>query len=188
MRNRMNLRMLLIAAAGCMLIGCAAIEPISQPESTSAVTETTTTAAETTTHAQTETTAAQGGLLHDPAEIGLTDTDGNGSHYQFTYDGRLFDAIYTPDNWKVVDSWQITNRSDMEMICEALRAIHPIHGADMVSYRDAADMAYEWVQHNLAYQMLSDDSPWKNNAKDVDINPADQGKSVFELYRDRLGT
>ncbi len=178
-----------VFAAAIMLAGCVKISEVSSPakQESSRITEETTAAAETTTLAQTETTAASGGLLHAPEELCMTDTDGTGTHYQFTYDGRTFDAVYTPDNWKIVDSWQITDRSDMVLICAALREIHPIHGADMVSFRDAEDMAYEWEQHNLAYQMLSDDSPWKNNAKDVDINPADQGKSVFELYRDRLG-
>ena len=73
----------------------------------------------------------------------------------------------------------------MIIICEALKTEHPIHSADYESYRTAEDMAYEWIQHNLAYELLSDDSEWKYHAKDVDINPEDQGKSVYDLYRER---
>ena len=47
-------------------------------------------------------------------------------------------------------------------------------------------MAYEWVQHNLAYEMLPDDSGYKDNAKDVDLNPDDQGKSLYDLFVDRI--
>ena len=75
----------------------------------------------------------------------------------------------------------------MTLICQALADEHPVHGADLVSYRTAEDMAYEWQQHNITYQLLSDDSPFRNNAKDVDINPADQGKSVYDLYVSRTG-
>ena len=57
----------------------------------------------------------------------------------------------------------------------------------MVSYRDAEDMAYEWLQHNLAYKLLPETSSWKENVKDVDLNPEDQGKSLLELYKDRTG-
>ena len=38
------------------------------------------------------------------------------------------------------------------------------------------DLVYEWQQHNLAYNILPDDNSWKEHAKDVDLNPADQGK------------
>lgn len=51
----------------------------------------------------------------------------------------------------------------MTLICQALADEHPVHGADLVSYRTAEDMAYEWQQHNIAYQLLSDDSPFRNN-------------------------
>ena len=57
----------------------------------------------------------------------------------------------------------------------------------MVSFRDAEDMAYEWEQHNLAYQILPESNPYRMNAKDVDINPADQGKSMLEMYASRIG-
>ena len=43
------------------------------------------------------------------------------------------------------------------------------------------------MQHNLAYQILPDDSAWKEHAKDFDIDPADQGKSMYDIYRERTG-
>ena len=48
-------------------------------------------------------------------------------------------------------------------------------------------MAYEWVQHNIAYNILPDGDKWKDNAKDVDINPADQNKSLYEMYKNKTG-
>ena len=195
--------LMLIAALLC-LTGCSAEKPdftftiaSSLPAQTTAPTgsaasptitqSATQTITQTTT--QTEATAEparQGQLLSSPEDIALTCTDGIDRSYTFTYDGTAFTAVYTPDNWKIIDSWRITDNTDMIIICEALMAVHPIHGADLVSYRDAEDMAYEWEQHNIAYLLLPDDSPWKMNAKDVDINPADQGKSVYELYQDRI--
>ena len=75
----------------------------------------------------------------------------------------------------------------MKKICQALIDIHPIHGSDMISYRTSDDMVYEWLQHNFAYSVLPDDNLWKNNAKDVDFDPQDQGKSIKEIYEDRTG-
>ena len=75
----------------------------------------------------------------------------------------------------------------MKKICQALIDIHPIHGSDMISYRTSDDMVYEWLQHNFAYSVLPDDNLWKNNAKNVDFDPQDQGKSIKEIYEDRTG-
>ncbi len=137
--------------------------------------------------AENSATASAGSLLNSPEDIALHDTDGQGTHYAFTYAGASFQAIYSPDNWKVVDSCFITNAADIAVICEALRREHPIHGADLKSERTAEDMAYEWQQHNLAYSLLPSDSPYRADTKDVDINPADQGKSAYEMYLDRQG-
>ena len=73
----------------------------------------------------------------------------------------------------------------MMIICQALSEVHPIHGKDMVSYRTPEDMAYEWQQHNFAYYMLPEESPWKQSVQNVDLDPKDQGKSFSELYEDR---
>ncbi len=128
-----------------------------------------------------------GGILTSAADIELTDVDGTGKNYIFYYDGDEYSAVYTTDNWKIRDSYRINSSSDMEIICQALIEEHPVHGADMVSYRTADDMAYEWLQHNLAYQFLSDDSSWKAKAKDVDLNPADQGLSFDQIYERQTG-
>ena len=129
----------------------------------------------------------KGGILNETADINLRDTDGNGKNYLFTYDGEDFTAVYTTDNWKIYDSYKITNIEDITIICEALNSEHQVHGSDMESYRTAEDMAYEWLQHNIAYQFLSDDSPWKEHVRDVDLDPKDQGKSFDEIYEERTG-
>lgn len=74
----------------------------------------------------------------------------------------------------------------MIAICQALIDIHPIHGKDMISYRTADDMAYEWVQHNIVYTLLPEDNLWKEHAKHVDLNPEDQGKNIKEIYDVRV--
>ena len=120
-------------------------------------------------------------------DIGLHDVDGKGKNYSFSYGGEDFKAQYTTDNWKIVDSYKITNTEDMVSICQALLDVHPVHGSDMQSIRTAEDMAYEWLQHNLAYELLPEDNPWRRNAKDVDLNSEDQNKTFREMYEDRTG-
>ncbi len=127
------------------------------------------------------------GILSATSDINLRDIDGAGTNYLFTYGGEDFSAGYTTDNWKIINSYKIDNTSDITIICQALIDVHPIHGSDMASYRTADDMAYEWVQHNLAYQTLPDDSPLKSHAKDVDLDPNDQNRSFDEIYKDRTG-
>lgn len=126
-------------------------------------------------------------ILTSPEDINLRNPDGAGSNYLFTYLGEDFDAIYTPDNWKIKNSYKINNEEDLVIICEALSAEHPVHGKDMQSYRTPDDMAYEWVQHNLVYAVLPSDSSWRHTVQDVDLDPKDQGKSFDELYEDRTG-
>ncbi len=126
------------------------------------------------------------GLLSSPEDINLTDS-GDGKNYTFTYNDEEFSAIYTEDNWKIIDSYKISNVDDNFIICQALIDEHPIHGRDMESYRTAEDMAYEWLQHNIAYEILSDDNAMKSHAKDVDLDPNDQGKDFDEIYEDRTG-
>lgn len=133
----------------------------------------------------TEAVSTPASLLTVPEDIALSDTDGSGHNYIFFYDGEEYQAIYTPDHWKIIDSYIIHRTEDMIIICEALKSEHPIHSANYESYRTAEDMAYEWIQHNLAYELLSDDSEWKSHAKDVYINPEDQAKSVYDFYMER---
>ncbi len=127
------------------------------------------------------------GILSGVDDVALTDLTGAGTDYAFIYDGTPYSAKYTPDNWEIKDSYKITNAMDMAIICQALINEHPIHGRDMVSYRTCDDMAYEWIQHNVAYSFLPEDSKWVESVKNVDFDPKDQGKSYRELYEDRTG-
>ena len=129
------------------------------------------------------------GLIKSPEEFEIYDTDGCEWDYEFVYDGRIYEAIYTaePENWKIIDSYKITDHSDMTIICKALSDIHPIHGKDYITFRTPEDMVYEWEQHNLAYKLLPDSNSWKQNARDVDLDPEDQGKGLYELYKARTG-
>lgn len=119
------------------------------------------------------------------SKIELTDLDGY--NYRLSYNDEDFDVQYSYENWRIIDSWKITNAKDMKKICELLIEEHPIHGSDMVSYRTADDMVYEWEQHNIGYMVLPEDNPWRDHAKDVDLDPADQGRSFREIYKDRTG-
>ncbi|MBQ6169231.1 MAG: hypothetical protein IJK30_04660 [Ruminococcus sp.] len=185
---------LLSAAVMCVLSGC---NKVTFTENTAAVTteavtvptteEATTTAAPTdATESITEYTAYDTSLLSSPEDIGLHDTDGNGVDYIFSYGGEEFFALYEPDNWHITDSYKIEDEDDILLICQALISVHPIHSADMQSYRAAEDMAFEWHQHNLAYNHLPDSSEWKSNAKDVDLDSKDEGKGLFNFLMDRL--
>ena len=138
---------------------------------------------------ETTTETVTSGLLGSPDELEIYDIDGGGWDYEFVYDGNTFEAIYTaePENWKIVDSYRIKNRSDMVTICTVLSGIHPIHSKDYENFRTPEDMAYEWEQHNLAYSILPKDNAWKENARDVDLDPEDQGKSLYELFKARTG-
>ena len=128
-----------------------------------------------------------GGILKSAADIELTNTDGEGKNYRFYYAGEEFEAIYTPDNWKVKNSYKIHSEADMIIICQALIDEHPVHGKDMESYRTAEDMAYEWQIHNMGYAFFSDDENLRNKAKDVDFDPKDQGLTIEEFYESRTG-
>lgn len=185
---------LLSAAVMSILSGCS---KVTFTENTAAVTtedvtvqtteEAITTAAPTdATESVTEYTAYNTSLLSSPEDIGLYDTDGEGANYIFNYGGEEFLALYEPDNWHITDSYKIADEDDILLICQALISVHPIHSADMQSYRTAEDMAFEWHQHNLAYSLLPDSSEWKSNAKDVDLDSKDEGKGLFNFLMDRL--
>ena len=185
---------LLSAAVMSVLSGC---NNVTFTENTAAVTteavtvptteEAITTAAPTdATESITEYTAYDASLLSSPEDIGLHDTDGNGVDYSFSYGGEEFFALYEPDNWHITDSYKIEDEDDILLICQVLISVHPIHSADMQSYRAAEDMAFEWHQHNLAYNHLPDSSEWKSNAKDVDLDSKDEGKGLFNFLMDRL--
>ncbi len=125
------------------------------------------------------------GSLSSPDDIKLRSDDGNS--YYFTYQDEDFYTEYYDDVWTIYNSYKITNSHDIKIICQALADEHPIHGKDMESYRTPSDMAFEWEQHNLAYQQLPEDNSWRESAKNVDIDPQDQGKTFKEIYEDRTG-
>ena len=127
------------------------------------------------------------GILVSTDDISLKDIDGKQTNYSFVYKGEVFNATYTKDNWHIEDSYKIKNKNDIAIICKALTDIHSIHGKDMKSYRTIDDLVYEWLQHNIAYEFLPDESSWKNNVKSVDLDPADQGRSAEEMYEARTG-
>lgn len=186
---------LLSAAVMCVLSGC---NKVTITENTTVVTteavttvpvteEATTTAAPTNvTEPITVYTTYDASLLSSPEDIGLYDTDGEGVNYSFSYGGEEFYALCEPENWHITDSYKIEDEDDILMICQALIAVHPIHSADMQSYRTAEDMAFEWHQHNLAYSLLPDSSDWKSNARDVDLDSKDEGKGLLDFLMDRL--
>ena len=140
-----------------------------------------------TTNSIETTNSEENGILKTIKDIKLRDLDGKKSNYLFTYKDEEYKAIYTKDNWKIINSYKIQNENDIAIICQALIDIHPIHGRDMKSYRKIDDLVFEWLQHNLMYYILPEDNTWKNNAKDVDLDPADQGKNLNEIYESRTG-
>ncbi len=137
--------------------------------------------------ASSDSNSSSAGILKSTADIELENTDGKGENYRFYYGGDEFSAIYTEDNWKIIDSYLIVSESDMTIICQALIDEHPVHGKDLVSYRTAKDMAYEWQVHNIAYTFMEEDDPQRIKAKDVDFDPKDQGLTLEEFYETRTG-
>lgn len=130
-------------------------------------------------------TDGSGSILHSPEDIGLSTTDG--SQYHFTYGGETFRAVYRTDNWQIRDSYRITNHNDMVVICRALSAEHPIPDKSGKGIRTPEDLTAEWEQHNLAFALLPEGVDLKENARHVDLNPEDQGKSILEFAKERLG-
>jgi len=119
--------------------------------------------------------------------IVLQDLDDSHTKFSFQYEGETFSASFANGAWHIVDSYKIKKEKDMKVICQTLIQKHPVLGKDGESYRTAEDMVYEWVQHNLAYEMLPEGNPWRENAKDVDLDPEDQGKNLQEMYEARTG-
>jgi hypothetical protein len=48
-------------------------------------------------------------------------------------------------------------------------------------------MAFEWQQHNIAYEQLPEGNQWRESAMNVDLDPDDQGKTFKEMYEERTG-
>lgn len=127
------------------------------------------------------------GILQSVDDLSLKDVDGKKTTFTFIYENEVFNATYTKDNWHIEDSYKINNKNDITIICKALTDIYPIHGKDMKSFRTIDDLVYEWLQHNLAYDFLPNQSQWKENARSVDLDPEDQGRSIEEIYEARTG-
>ena len=123
------------------------------------------------------------GSISDSLDIKKIDD----KNYEFVYKDEVFKAIFVNDTWKIYDSYKITNNNDIKKICKALIEINKVPSSDYKSYRTSDDLAYEWMQHNLAYQILPEGNSFRNSAKDVDLDPKDQGKSLVEIYEDRTG-
>ena len=127
------------------------------------------------------------GILSSTEDVVLVPTDDYAAGYVFEYGGEQFTVYFDAYSWRVYDSYKITAHDDIVIICQALIDEHPVYGSDWTSLRTAEDMAYEWEQHNLAYTLLPEDSHWREDAKNVDLDPYDQGKSLSEMYESRTG-
>lgn len=112
-------------------------------------------------------------------QIVINDIDG--FNYSFVYHDETFYARYYENNWRIYDSYRITDSEDIYAIVEALTQIHPIPSKDRQSYRSVQNMTDEWVLHNLAFHLLKDDSPYKESARNVDLDPDDEDLSLQEL-------
>lgn len=179
---------------GVSLVGCS--RPASEPSGQDAGTKTDVVQEPVST----ETEQPQAQPVEEPApapaeqteeprvapHIALYPVDDTGAGYALEYGDLVLDVYYQPDVWSVYESYRVTDHDDLVTICQMLIDEHPIHGSDYESYRTAEDMAYEWEQHNYAYELLPADSPWRESVSNVDLDPEDQGKSLRELYKDRM--
>ena len=156
-----------------------------EPEPSSSAYEPTSTSELEVSASKSDSPASSAGILQEPEDIALQAVDDYGSNYVFFYDGEEFLVYYQPDCWKVYDSYRITNKDDLVIICQALLNEHEIHGRDLVSFRTAEDMAYEWQQHNLAYALAPKNSSWRESAQNVDLDPDEQNMTLEEIYLER---
>jgi len=129
-------------------------------------------------------------FLH-PSEIsseeGINLRSDDGTCYYFTYKDEDFYCEYAGDTWTIYNSYKIKNPTDIYKICKALDQEHRVPSRDYSSYRTPADMAFEWEQHNIAYDQLPEGNYWRESARNVDLDPEDQGKSFKEIYEERTG-
>ena len=191
-------RSLAIIASALVMTGCSydmvsssggdpakrAVESGSITETTTTTTTTTTTAETTTPQTTTSAVTTAAAVYSSADEVVLVPA--GGEVYSFDYGDKTFQAEYTENSWKIIDSYLIDNEQDMGYICDALTALHPIPTADGSGVRDRESLVYEWRQHNEAYKMLPKDSKWIASVKDVDLNPDDEGKDMWQMALDRL--
>ena len=118
--------------------------------------------------------------------ISINKVSGANGSYKFDYHGESFSAGFSSGNggnWKIVDSYKITNRADMIIICEALMRINKVRGC-ITEYRTAHDMADEWEIHNQGYELVKEFkqfSSYSARLKDVDLDRKDQGKTFTDF-------
>ena len=124
-------------------------------------------------------------LLSSPPQITYQYSDEDYEYYSFIYGDEEFSVLHDNDNWKIFESYKIRNSEDMKLICQAMIDIDPVHGADMSSYRTTEDMAYEWIQHNIVYDLPGLDDEIKDSAANVDMDPKDQNMTIMEMYYNR---
>ena len=140
--------------------------------------------------------ATDGPKYIDDDEISISQFKNDKNKYKFNYkEDNEYTAEWDEDksSWKVNDSYQIENYDDILKICNALSKEHPVPLGDGTDgYRTPEDMAYEWVQHNIGYQLclslsfIEKAKSGLDNCMHVDINPGDQGKSVWQLIKERI--
>jgi len=131
-----------------------------------------------------------GSQFLSPSSLSSTediDLRGDGWDYTFTYKDEDYNAEFNGDTWTIYNSYRIRNAQDILTICKALSEEHSVPSADGESYRTPQDMAFEWQQHNLAYEQLPEGNPWRESARNVDLDPDDQGKTFKEIYEERTG-
>jgi len=98
-----------------------------------------------------------------------------------------YEAEFQEDTWTIYNSCRIKNAKDILIICRALSEEHPVPSRDRESVRTPEDMAFEWEQHNLAYEQLPEGNHWRESSRNVDLDPDDQGKTFKEIYEERTG-
>ena len=123
--------------------------------------------------------------INSPDDINLR--SGDGSYYTFTYKDEDYEAEFQEDTWTIYNSCRIKNAKDILIICRALSEEHSVPSRDRESTRTPEDMAFEWEQHNLAYEQLPEGNHWRESSRNVDLDPDDQGKTFKEIYEERTG-
>ena len=124
--------------------------------------------------------------------------------YNFAYNGKTYSATYNESEqcWTIIDSFEISDKKVMYLECYNLIAKNPVPTEPGgTTYRTLDDMVYEWEQHNVAYnyfiKIYNSGIPFSSElynyiaegisrAKNVSINPGDQGKNWIELCLDRI--
>ena len=124
----------------------------------------------------------------------------NRTRHEYKYNGKTYHADFNEatQSWKIIDSYEILDERIMRQVCHALLIKNPVPTElGGTTYRTVDDMVHEWKEHSKVYYILYYVFSWlntdiiyegMNRAKDVDINPGDQGKDAISfIYRSLLG-